>query len=99
MAKLLGYDYEILYKPGEKNYATDALSRVVGSPSLYTLFAPQVELWEEIKKKKKMAVGHSYMEKICKMATKNPKIPYSWRNGLVLYKNQVVVPLDSHIIP
>ena len=52
MAKLLGYDYEILYKPGEKNYATDALSRVVGNPSLYTLFAPQVELWEEIKKKK-----------------------------------------------
>ena len=56
VAKLLGYDYEILYKPGQKNYTTDALSRVVGSPSLDTLFAPQVELWEKKKKKRRLDI-------------------------------------------
>ena len=65
VAKFLGYDYEICYKPGQKNSIADALSREVGSPSLDALFAPQVELWK--KNKKKMTVRHSYMERICKM--------------------------------
>ncbi|KAL5559516.1 hypothetical protein UlMin_035727 [Ulmus minor] len=38
VAKLLGYDYEILYKPDRENSAADALSRVPGSPTLNALF-------------------------------------------------------------
>jgi hypothetical protein len=38
VTKLLGYDYEITYKPSHKNNAADALSQVTGSPSLDTLF-------------------------------------------------------------
>ena len=34
VSKLLGYDYEIIYKPKKQNDATDALSRVVRSPTL-----------------------------------------------------------------
>ncbi|KAF9673033.1 hypothetical protein SADUNF_Sadunf11G0106700 [Salix dunnii] len=37
----VGYDYEITYKLGKENSATDALSRVIGSPSLNALFVPQ----------------------------------------------------------
>lgn len=44
VSKLLGYDYEIIYKPGKENKVADALSRVTGSPSLNSLFLPQSSL-------------------------------------------------------
>ncbi|GKA53263.1 retrovirus-related pol polyprotein from transposon 17.6 [Tanacetum coccineum] len=47
---LVGYDYEITYKLGKENSAADALSRVIGSPSLDALFVPQTSLWNVIKK-------------------------------------------------
>lgn len=49
VSKLLGYDYEIVYKPGKENHVADALSRVSGSPSLNSLFLPQSSLWDRIK--------------------------------------------------
>jgi hypothetical protein len=49
VSKLLGYDYEITYKPGRENSAADALSRVIGSPSLNTPFVPQTSLWQTLK--------------------------------------------------
>jgi hypothetical protein len=49
VVKLLGYDYEILYKPGRENSAADALSRVTGSLILNALFVSQAQIWEEIK--------------------------------------------------
>ena len=48
VAKLLGYDYEIQYRPGRENTAADALSRKPASPILNNLFVPQVHIWEEI---------------------------------------------------
>nr|CAN75226.1 hypothetical protein VITISV_035857 [Vitis vinifera] len=38
------------------------------------------------------------MDKIGKLATDIPGAPYTWRNGLVCYKNRVVIPLNSPII-
>ena len=58
VSKLLGYDYEITYKPGRENSAADALSRVTDDPSLNTLFVPQTSLWNAIKKE---ANEHPYM--------------------------------------
>lgn len=49
VTKLLGDDYEILYRPGRENSAADSLSRVPGSPTLQALSVPQVSLWEDIK--------------------------------------------------
>jgi hypothetical protein len=40
VAKLLGYDYEIIYRPERDNSAADALSRRPGSPLLNSLFVP-----------------------------------------------------------
>jgi hypothetical protein len=38
------------------------------------------------------------MMTISDKATANPGVPYNWRNGLVCYKNRVVVPPHSNII-
>lgn len=40
MAKLMGYDYEIVYRPGRENTAADALSRRSDSPTLFHVFVP-----------------------------------------------------------
>ena len=94
VAKLLGYDYEILYKPSCENSTADALSRVPGSPTLNALFVSQAKIWEEIKT---VAADDAYMARISKLAATKPGLPYTNRQGLTFYKNRVVVPPQSHI--
>jgi hypothetical protein len=95
VTKLIGYDYEITYKPGRDNNAADALSRVLGSPSFNTLFISHTLLWDTIKIE---ARTNPYMMTISDKAIANPGVPYNWRNGLVCYKNRMVVPPHSNII-
>lgn len=51
MAKLLGYDYEIQYKPGKLNVVADALSRSLGlsQANVLTLTTPQFVLLRDLK--------------------------------------------------
>lgn len=44
MSKLVGYDYEIIYKSGKTNSAADALSRVPDSLVLTAISVPQASL-------------------------------------------------------
>ena len=44
VAKLLGYDYEIIYMPGRENSVADTLSQRPDSPLLNSLFVPQFTL-------------------------------------------------------
>lgn len=45
LAKLLGYSYEILYKPGAQNRVADALSRIhEDAPQLFVLTVPHWDL-------------------------------------------------------
>jgi hypothetical protein len=74
VTKLLGYDYEITYKPGRDNNAADALSRVMGSLRLNTLFVSHTSLWDTIKTE---ARTNPYMMIISDKATANPGVPYS----------------------
>ncbi|KAF2317412.1 hypothetical protein GH714_021927 [Hevea brasiliensis] len=89
VSKLLGYDYEIVYKPGKENKVADALSRVQGSPSLNALFMPHASLWDRLKS---LASTDPYMIDLDKKATAKPGQPYSWKSGLLFYKNRVVIP-------
>ncbi|KAF2293986.1 hypothetical protein GH714_006085 [Hevea brasiliensis] len=94
VSKLLGYDYEIVYKPGKENKVADALSRVQGSPSLNALFMPHASLWDRLKS---LASTDPYMIDLDKKATAKPGQPYSWKSGLLFYKNRVVIPPTSDL--
>lgn len=95
MGKLAGYDYEIVYKPGNTNLVADALSRVHGSPTLDAIFVPQSSLWEDIKV---LIQTDPYLQRIGHLATAKPGQPYEWRDGLIYYRNRVVVPPSSPLI-
>ncbi|KAF2322669.1 hypothetical protein GH714_028059 [Hevea brasiliensis] len=88
VSKLLGYDYEILYKPGKENRVADALSRVSGIPSLNSLFLPHSSLWDRIKA---TLTTDPYMLRIGQLASDRPGQPYIWKNGLIFFKNRVVL--------
>lgn len=89
VAKLLGYEYDILYRPGWENSVVDALSRRPDSPILNPLFAPQFTLWDDMKK---ATQNDPYMQEVSHRSTTYPTSPHSMQNGLCFYKQRVVVP-------
>ena len=89
VAKLLGYNYEIQYRPGRENSAADALSRRPDDPTLNNLFMPQLDIYEEIKQ---AATGDDYMVVVSNLTQTHPEGPFTQRNGLILFKGRIVVP-------
>ena len=85
MVKLMGYNYEIRYRPGKENIAANALSRRPDSPTLNHLFVPHVALWGEIKK---AALEDDYMTKITQLAVTQHDSPYTSHNGLIFFKGR-----------
>ncbi|KAJ0082944.1 hypothetical protein Patl1_11657 [Pistacia atlantica] len=65
VVKLMGYDYEIIYRPGHENSTADTLSRKSSSPVLHHLHVPEVTIWDEIKKAYE---GYSYVQSLARMA-------------------------------
>lgn len=89
LAKLMGYEYEIIYILGRDNTVADALSRRPDSPTINYLFVSQITLWDEIK----IAAGKDeYMQRITTLATTQPAGPYSSQLRLIFFKGKVVVP-------
>lgn len=89
VAKLLGYDYEIQYRPGRETSAADALSRKQDSPILHQLFYPKVSLWDQIRK---AATSDPYVSSKQTEATSTGNNFYSSWDGLLLYKGRVIIP-------
>ncbi|CAL9217962.1 unnamed protein product [Arabidopsis halleri] len=95
MGKLVGYDYEITYKLGPTNKAADALSRHAQSLCLNTVCSQQAASWDELRK---IQVSDAYLSRVEKLADATPGQPYARQNGLVCYKNRVVIPPHSDIV-
>ena len=85
VAKLLGYDYKILYRLGCENSVVDALSRCSYSPLLNPLFIPKVTLWDDIRR---VANDDLYMQQMSNQSTMDPTGPHSLQNGLCFYKKE-----------
>lgn len=50
LVKLLGYDFEILYQPGQNNKVVDALSRIAPDSELRVLMGPALLDSEVVRK-------------------------------------------------
>jgi hypothetical protein len=104
LAKLLGYDFSITYKPGRDNIAADALSRLPSSActhlmiSMHSISTPMVALLDALRSFLKTHEGSSHLvESIVATPTDFPL--YQISNGLVLYKDRILVLLEYAFHP
>lgn len=99
MYKLMGFDFEIHYKPGATNKVVDALSRKIDSimeqqvlQSSWSL--PLEELNEEIN-------NDQFIQQVKLDITKGNKshVGYFMAYQRLLYKDRLVIPHNSKLIP
>lgn len=95
LSKLLGYDYEIIYRSGSSNRAADALSRVHDdSGSLHVISSPTFTGIDEISRE---CHEDSDMRSIIDALQQNAqsKRHYSYEQGILRYKGRIVVVPSS----
>ncbi|KAA0036455.1 Ty3/gypsy retrotransposon protein [Cucumis melo var. makuwa] len=99
VSKLLGYSFEVVYKPGLENKATDALSRKPPDIQLSVISGPYLV---DLKIKKDEVEKDEKLQKITTAlcadgGLQNSK--FSLRNGFLHYKNRLVLSKTSSLIP
>lgn len=98
--KVVGYDFDIEYKPGVTNGPADALSRInrVSCHALFTDSRPQPILWEAIRKS---YTSHPDTVKLIAAVTNDPgqNTEFSIRDGILLFKGKVWIPENSALQP
>lgn len=99
LSKLLGYHYEIQYKPGKSNIVANALSRCHETPSaeLHMLSTPHFLFIDELRHE--LSQDASYQE-LCNKVTSEPSsLPQlSLSNGLLLRNGRIWLPSNSRFI-
>lgn len=98
MSKLLGYDFEIQYRPGLENKAIDALSRREEEPQLVALSVPLVMDWDALLREIEADEG---LVKI-RTALLRGELGYpgySMDGQRLLYQGRLVLPRTSLQIP
>lgn len=97
LTKLLGFDFEIVYKPGLENKAADALSRQVTPRELFAVSMTTALQLEEIAcEVDKDPALQQLRSEVQTDATKHPD--YSVVHGRLLRKGKLVLPKTSSLI-
>ncbi|KAK7279402.1 hypothetical protein RJT34_24453 [Clitoria ternatea] len=95
VSKLIGYDFEIKYRPGKENTAADALSR---KPMFLTMTVLKFNEWEnwdiEVQKDSRL---QAIMQEL--LVDPNTNVGYSMRGGKLYYKGKLVLPKHFSRIP
>ncbi|KAF7842370.1 wall-associated receptor kinase-like 10 [Senna tora] len=93
-SKLMGYSFEIQYKPGVENKAADSLSRREEKIELNAFSVwkfDELDSWEEeVRKDKRLS---EIKEQI--ITGSKPPVGYDMRNGCLVYNGCLVVPKES----
>lgn len=93
MSKLMGYQFQIQYKPGNENRAADALSRREAEPELASFSVRQYEGFEELERE---VHGDEELRKIMQQIVQGegPR-GYTMQQGTLLYEGRLVLPRKS----
>lgn len=98
-AKLLGYDFEIVYKQGRLNRGADALSRInegleLNTINSYVKWMQEEQVRAENKQDEKL-------QRITKEVQEDPTLwpGYEYRQGVLLYEGRLVISNKSELIP
>lgn len=97
LAKLLGFDYEIVYKAGRENIVAHALSRLPETTQLATITIscmPPV-LLAQIQDSWRLDVNTMHLIEALKQAVPNSN--FSWRGDIIRRRGKIVVGLDSSL--
>ncbi|KAJ9547856.1 LOW QUALITY PROTEIN: hypothetical protein OSB04_020399 [Centaurea solstitialis] len=99
MAKLLGYHFKVMYKPGRENSAADALSRLPEEAELmvmtsFPVWSQLQQIQDEIRKSKEL-------QKVLEDLQRDPnsRPGFALQNGVLLHKDRLVLASDSAVIP
>ena len=97
LAKMLGYDYEIVCKKGQENSVEDALSRQFEEES--TLLAISLPILEWIEEARRECFSHPGLSQLISQlqADPNPTKGYSWQNEILRYRDRVVISPTSSL--
>ena len=97
IAKLLGYSFEVVYKPGLENKAANALSRVPPTVHLNQLTAPTLV---DIKVIREEVNKDDYLQDIINRIQREEKVKnYTLQQGILRYKGRLVIAKNSSLIP
>ena len=98
LCKLLGFDFDIEYKPGSTNRVADSVSRIPSQATLLSLSVPRVLWLEDLPNEIAMDPKLSLIQQA--LSQSQPAAPgYSLIQGRFFYKNRLVLPSSSALIP
>lgn len=99
VTKLLGFDFQIQFKPGISNRVADALSRkAVREVVLSTMISSNKVIWTELEKEMKDDKDHQRIRHELQDGTKE-YIGFALVDDKLMYKGRSVIPRKSAVIP
>ncbi|KAL0405381.1 UNVERIFIED_CONTAM: Retrovirus-related Pol polyprotein from transposon.6 [Sesamum latifolium] len=96
LSKLMGFSYEIHYKPGTDNMVADALSHVsTESTGSYLAVSSPIPLW--LDRLRIFYASHPSGQRLLQLVSPSarPHCPFKERAGLLYHKDRLYIPPDS----